>query len=86
MPLVKRQIDASLGRIVPRYLAARNQASQTSSQQSQLSSQQSQPSLEPSLDQIPTSAPVDVPIAGALVAEVATFDELGYRGRPFAGR
>ena len=80
MPLVKRQIDASLGRIVPRYLAARNQASQTSSQQSQLSSQQSQPSLEPSLDQIPTSAPVDVPIAGALVAEVATFDELGYRG------
>ncbi len=72
MPLVKRQIDASLRRIVPRYLAARNQTVLSSSDRSQ-------PSLEPPLDQIPTSAPADSAVVAGLTSGVATLDELGYR-------
>ncbi len=72
LPLIKSQIDASLRRIVPRYLAARNQTVVASSEKSQ-------PSLEPPLDQVPSSAPADLPIVAGLLSGTTTFDELGYR-------
>jgi hypothetical protein len=72
MPLILAKTRASLHRIVPRYLAARNQAVLSVPNRSE-------PSLEPAAGQVPTSMPIDEAVLDALLSGVTAFDELGYR-------